>query len=61
MFVKKEGKQIGDWVVTTRNHECLRGIMLKGTTVKIIEIDSVRGYGIEDEQGNRVLEIGWTI
>lgn len=60
MFVKNS-YEIGDWVVTTRKHECMRGTMLKGSKVKIIDIDPIRGYGIEDEDGNRVIEIGWKI
>jgi hypothetical protein len=35
--------------------------MLKGSKVKIIGIDPVRGYGIMDEDGNIVIEIGWEI
>ena len=62
MFVKNNiGKEIGDWVITTQNHECLAGTMLKGSKVQIIDIDPIRGYGIMDEDGNRVIEIGWTI
>ena len=61
MFVKNSQLEIGDWVVTTRNHECMLGTMLKGSVVKIIDIDPIRGYGIEDEEGNRVIEIGWEI
>ena len=29
--------------------------------VKIIGIDPVRGYAIEDEHGNKMYEIGWEI
>lgn len=62
MFIKSNsGKKIGDWVITTQDHECLAGIMLKGSKVEIIDIDPVRGYGIMDEDGNRVIEIGWEI
>lgn len=61
MFKKNDSPKIGDWVVTTKNHECLRGTMLKGSKVQIIDIDWMRGYAIQDEEGNRVTEIGWTI
>ncbi len=62
MFIKSNvGKEIGDWVITAQDHECLAGVMLKGSKVKIIDIDPVRGYGIMDEDGNRVIEIGWEI
>ena len=32
-----------------------------GSKVKIIGIDPVRGYAIEDEHGNKMYEIGWEI
>lgn len=60
-FIKNESPKIGDWARTTRTYSCLRGTMLRGSLVKIIGIDSMRGYSIEDEDGNCVLEIGWTI
>lgn len=61
MFVKNETPKIGDWVITTKNHESLRGTMLKGSKVQIIDIDWMRGYAVQDEEGNRVVEIGWII
>lgn len=61
MFVKNETPKIGDWVITTKDHESLRGTMLKGSKVQIIDIDWMRGYAIQDEEGNRVVEIGWII
>ena len=60
-FIAISGPKIGAWVTTTRDHECLEGTMLKGSRVKIIDIDSTRGYGIEDEEGHRIIEIGWII
>ena len=60
-FIKKNSPKIGDWVTTKRVHSCLNGTMTRGSHVKIIDIDSIRGYSIEDEKGNCVLEIGWTI
>ena len=60
-FIKKESPKIGDWVTTKRVHSCLNGKMTRGSRVKIIDIDPMRGYGIEDENGNRVIEIGWDI
>lgn len=53
--------QIGDWVITTEEHEALCGKFTVGSKVQVIEIDPVRGYGIQDEYGNRIIEIGWTI
>lgn len=62
MYIKKEsGLNIGDWVETTVEHESLSGTFTVGSKVKIIDIDPMRGYSIEDEAGNRILEIGWTV
>ena len=60
-FIKKSSPEIGDWVTTKRVHSCLAGKMTRGSRVKIIDIDPIRGYAIEDEDGNQVIEIGWTI
>jgi len=56
-----KGRQIGDWVTTTIEHSALCGKFTAGSRVQIVEIDPVRGYGIQDEYGNRIIEIGWTI
>ncbi len=62
MYIKKNvGFNIGDWTETTVEHESLSGIFTPGSKVKIIDIDSIRGYSIEDEEGNRMLEVGWVI
>lgn len=60
-FIPRRDKEIGDWVHTTVEHSSLSGTFTKGSLVKIIDIDPVRGYGIQDEEGNRMIEIGWTI
>lgn len=57
----KKGKQIGDWVYTTKVHESLTGVFTIGSYVQIIDIDPMRGYGIQDADGNRIIEIGWEI
>lgn len=54
-------KKIGDWVITKRYHRSIGEIFTSGSKVKIIGIDSVRGYDIEDENGNKMYEIGWEI
>ena len=55
------GIKIGYWVHTTKRHESMSGVFTKGSYVKVIDIDPVRGYAIEDADGNRMIEIGWTI
>lgn len=61
MYISKNNPKIGDWVVTKKRHESMAGIFTKGTKVKIIEVDNMRGYAIEDEYGNKMYEIGWEI
>lgn len=60
-YIKNNTYEIGDWVLTTRVHESMVGKFTKGSLVKITDIDQIRGYTIEDEDGNRVCEIGWII
>jgi len=59
-FIKNKTPKIGDWVITTREFSNCAGTMEIDTRVKIIDIGE-RGYDIVDEEGNRVLEIGWII
>lgn len=60
-YIKNSTNEIGSLVITTREHSSLIGKFTKGSIVKITDIDPVRGYTIEDENGNKVSEIGWTI
>lgn len=53
--------EIDTVVKTTREHSSMVGKFTTGSHVKIVDIDPVRGYTIEDENGNRVSEIGWII
>ncbi len=59
-FVKHNSIKIGDTVKTTVKHESDAGYFEIGTLVKVIDI-SERGYDIVDEEGNRMIEIGWII
>ncbi len=60
-FVKTtDTHNIGDKVITTRKHENFAGYMEIGTEVTIVDI-SERGYAIEDDEHNRITEIGWII
>ena len=60
-FIKNERPKSGDWVYTRKRHTCMAGTMTRGSRVKIIDIDQMRGYSIEDEDGNKLYEIGWYI
>ena len=61
-FIKTNSEnEIGNWVTTTREHSSLSGTFTKRSRVKIVDIDPIRGYAIEDKYGNRIIEIGWVI
>lgn len=57
-FVKNDSIKIGDTVKTTKVFSSFAGKFEKGFIVKVVGIGD-RGYDIEDEYGNRVIEIGW--
>ena len=54
----KNGFKIGDWAITTKKIDSCAGYFEKGTKVKVIG-KSYRGYDLEDEYGNRVIETGY--
>lgn len=60
-FIKNNTNKIGDWVVTEMEHSSLCGTFTVGSQVKVVDIDPIRGYTIEDAEGNRISEIGWII
>lgn len=60
-FIKSDTYEVGNWVITTKEHSALSGTFTVGSRVKIVGIDPIRGYAIEDKHGNRLIEIGWTI
>jgi uncharacterized protein (DUF2062 family) len=60
-FIKNNTYKVGEWVVTSKEHSALNGTFTVGSRVKIVDIDPMRGYAIEDKHGNRIVEIGWVI
>jgi hypothetical protein len=60
-FIVSKANKIGDWVITKKRHASMAGAFTEGSKVKIIDVDPVRGYAIEDEYGNKMYEIGWEI
>ena len=57
---KKNGYEIGERVKTTIKHESMSGYFEIGTEVTVIG-ESERGYEIQDDEGNEMIEIGWII
>ena len=60
-YITSKKNKIGDWVITTKKHESMSGTFTTGSKVKIVDINPIRGYAIEDERGNKIYEIGWEI
>jgi hypothetical protein len=56
----KHGLEVGDTVILEREVSCMAGTFTKGSKVKIVG-SSYRGYNIEDEEGNRIIEVGYDI
>ena len=54
----KIGFSTGEIVVTSRVVESLGGYFEKGTVVEIIGVSN-RGYDLQDEYGNIILETGF--
>ena len=60
-FIKNNKNKIGNWTITKINHSSFCGTFTVGSLVKIVDIDPIRGYAIEDVAGNRIRGIGWVI
>ena len=60
-YIATKRNEIGDWVITKKRHESMAGTFTTGSKVKIIDINLIRGYAIEDEYGNKMYDIGWEI
>lgn len=58
MFIKNCSPKVGEKVITTKNLSNFAGYMKKGSEVTVIGIGE-RGYSIEDDEGNKILECGW--
>lgn len=59
-FIKNSESKVGKTVILTESKESCGGGFEKGSKVKITHEDSQRGYTFEDENGNRVIEAGFT-
>lgn len=57
-FVNNEEFKIGEWYHTTKILKSLAGYFEVGTKVKLVG-ESNRGYDLEDEEGNRIIECGF--
>ena len=60
-FIKRKSNyEIGDKTVTTHIIGNFSGQFEVGTEVTVVGIGE-RGYDIQDEEGNKVIECGWVI
>jgi len=62
MYIKapKNSFSIEDRVVLTEEKEAITGKFTQGSIVTITGIDQMRGYDIEDDEGNKLIECGFT-
>lgn len=51
--------EVGEWAVTARKVTCSIGYFEKGTRVRVIGRNSLRGYDLEDEDGSRIYDTGF--
>lgn len=58
-MVGEQRFNVGDIVVTKDYTSSLSGHFEPGTKVKITYVDEIRGYDLEDEEGNQLLETGF--
>ena len=60
-YIKNEPTyKVGNWYLTTKEHESLSGKFTIGSYVEIIGFGP-RGYDIRDENENTMIEIGWEL
>ena len=60
-YISYSSPKVGDWVITKKVHKSMSGKFTVGSRVQVIGINPMRGYDIQDEEGHRMLEIGWEI
>jgi hypothetical protein len=59
-YIPVSNIKVGEWLNTTKEHSSLSGTFDINSRVRVIGVSN-RGYDIEDKNGNRMIEIGWTI
>lgn len=60
-YVKADNLSVGDEVILSHDFMAMAGGFTKGSRVRITGYDNTRGFSVEDEFGNRVIEMGWNI
>lgn len=58
---KLKSKNENEWVLTKREHSCLARTWPAGTKVRVYGCDPIRGYNLENERGEHIDEVGWSI
>ena len=59
MYISTSSFKVGDKVRNTRILKSLGGHFEINTPLTIIDVDSMRGYSVADEFGNKITECGW--
>lgn len=60
MYVKNYDNLIGEKVILTEKKESMKGYSEIGSIVTIVDVDPMRGYSFEDDDGNKIIEAGFT-
>jgi hypothetical protein len=60
MYVKNYDNLIGKKVILTEKKESMKGYFEIGSIVTIVDIDPMRGYSFVDDDGNKIIEAGFT-
>lgn len=60
MYVKNYDNLIGEKVILTEKKESMKGYFEIGSIVTIVDVDPMRGYSFEDDDGNKIIEAGFT-
>lgn len=63
MYIPNEQSSIsiGDTIILNNDYSSCAGTFTKGSVVKVIDCVPMRGYGVEDEYGNKMYEMGFDI
>ena len=59
-YIKKNNYLVGRKVILTEEKKSMIGKFTVGSVVTITEVDQIRGYSFEDEEGNKVIEAGFS-
>ena len=60
-FVPNRKNRIGDTIILTEDKKTMVGVFISGTEMKVMSRGDDRGYNLQDNEGNNLLEVGWDL